>query len=263
MTRSGPPKTRQTTTWARRKPATETDPRFAPLPDAASAPVAAEAKASSTTNLSVQPQGTASQSAAAKAFRRELARFERLKTQLADMNRLCQAHKINSGLILQPLLDQHRAFMREMVLTLDGWRHELKPGGYAYLPPGAAWTLRNESGAAVRFHWVRKAYEAVDGAKVDLLFALFAWGLARRWQGSTLARVSAVLVLLHGLGSLGTGWFPCDQGCAPVEPSFSQQLHNLSGLLMFLSLTLATALWAWLGDPICARSPASAAGSGS
>lgn len=112
--------TRQTT-WARRKPATETDPRFAPLPDAASAPVAAEAKAGSTTNLSVQPQGTASQSAAAKAFRRELARFERLKTQLADMNRLCQAHKINSGLILQPLLDQHRAFMREMVLTLDPW----------------------------------------------------------------------------------------------------------------------------------------------
>lgn len=109
------------TTWARRKPATETDPRFAPLPDAASAPVAAEAKASSTTDLSVQPQGTASQSAAAKAFRRELARFERLKTQLADMNRLCQAHKINSGLILQPLLDQHRAFMREMVLTLDPW----------------------------------------------------------------------------------------------------------------------------------------------
>ncbi len=30
----------------------------------------------------------------------------------------------------------------------------------------------------------------------------------------------------------------------------SQQLHNLSGLLMFLSLTLASALWAWLGNRI-------------
>lgn len=44
------------------------------------------------------------------------------------------------------------------------------------------------------------------------LFALFAWGLARRWHGSKLALLSAALVLLHGVGSLGTGWFPCDQG---------------------------------------------------
>ena len=51
----------------------------------------------------------------------------------------------------------------EVVLTLEGWRHELKPGGYAYLPPGVHWAMRNESKAPVRFHWVRKAYEAVDG----------------------------------------------------------------------------------------------------
>jgi hypothetical membrane protein len=98
-------------------------------------------------------------------------------------------------------------------------------------------------GAATQ-HWS----PLVNNFPLAVLFALFAWGLARRWQGSTLARVSAALVLLHGLGSLGTGWFPCDQGCAPAEPSLSQQLHNLSGLLMFLSLTLASALWAWLGN---------------
>jgi Protein of unknown function (DUF998) len=79
------------------------------------------------------------------------------------------------------------------------------------------------------------------------LFALFAWGIARRWRGSRLAMVSAVLLLLHAVGSLGTGWFACDQGCAPDQPSTSQQLHNLSGLLMFLSLTLASGLWVWLG----------------
>lgn len=83
-----------------------------------------------------------------------------------------------------------------------------------------------------------------------LLFALFAWGLARRWKGSRLAFASAALVLLHGVGSLGTGWFPCDQGCAPAQPSPSQQLHNLSGLLMFLSLTLASALWIWAGKRV-------------
>lgn len=90
----------------------------------------------------------------------------------------------------------------------------------------------------------------VNNFPLAILFALFAWGLARRWHGSKLALLSAALVLLHGLGSLGTGWFPCDQGCAPAQPSRSQQLHNLSGLLMFFSLTLASALWAWLGNRI-------------
>nr|WP_314480913.1 DUF998 domain-containing protein [uncultured Pseudomonas sp.] len=83
-----------------------------------------------------------------------------------------------------------------------------------------------------------------------LLFALFAWGIARRWRGSKLAMASAALLLLHAVGSFGTGWFSCDQGCAPEHPSTSQQLHNLAGLLMFMTLTLASALWAWLGTRI-------------
>ncbi|WP_144964968.1 DUF998 domain-containing protein [Pseudomonas sp. DE0010] len=90
----------------------------------------------------------------------------------------------------------------------------------------------------------------VNNFPLALLFALFAWGIARRWRGSRLAMVSAVLLLLHAVGSLGTGWFACDQGCAPEQPSTSQQLHNLSGLLMFISLTLASALWIWLGARI-------------
>ena len=51
----------------------------------------------------------------------------------------------------------------QMVLTLEGMRHEMGEGGYAYIPPGAAWMLSNESDAPVRFHWVRKAYVAVEG----------------------------------------------------------------------------------------------------
>lgn len=88
----------------------------------------------------------------------------------------------------------------------------------------------------------------INNFPLALLFALFAWGLARRWRQSRLAQLSALLILLHGVGSLGTGWFACDAGCAPVTPSLSQQLHNLSGLLMFLSLTLACVLWIGLGQ---------------
>ncbi len=51
----------------------------------------------------------------------------------------------------------------ELVLEVDGAAHGLRPGGYAYLPPGTCWTLRNDSGATATFHWIRKAYEAVDG----------------------------------------------------------------------------------------------------
>lgn len=50
-----------------------------------------------------------------------------------------------------------------VTLTLDGTAHTLADGGYAYLPPGAAWTLKNTGDYAARFHWIRKAYKAVDG----------------------------------------------------------------------------------------------------
>lgn len=87
----------------------------------------------------------------------------------------------------------------------------------------------------------------VNNFPLGLLFVLVAAGLWRRFAGSRLARISAVLVLIHGLGSIGAGLFSCDQGCAPEVPSVSQQIHNLSGLVMFLSLTLASALWIFLG----------------
>ncbi len=48
-------------------------------------------------------------------------------------------------------------------LTLDGARHPLRPGSYAYLAPGAAWALRNDGHEPVRFHWVRKAYQPAAG----------------------------------------------------------------------------------------------------
>ena len=48
-------------------------------------------------------------------------------------------------------------------LTIDGTTHELTPGGYAFLPPETNWTLKNTTDEMLRFHWIRKAYEAVLG----------------------------------------------------------------------------------------------------
>lgn len=50
-----------------------------------------------------------------------------------------------------------------LALTLEGKRHELVPGSFAYIPPGAAWSIRNDSAALAKFHWVRKSYETVQG----------------------------------------------------------------------------------------------------
>ena len=59
----------------------------------------------------------------------------------------------------------------EIAVTLDGEKYVLTPGGYAYLPPASGWTLANEGSAVARFHWIRKAYEFVEGLDVpDPLF---------------------------------------------------------------------------------------------
>ncbi|MBK1698160.1 bifunctional allantoicase/(S)-ureidoglycine aminohydrolase [Rhodovibrio salinarum] len=51
-------------------------------------------------------------------------------------------------------------------LTIGQQRHSLSPGGFAYLPPDSGWHVHNSSPAPVRFHWIRKAYDFVDGLDV-------------------------------------------------------------------------------------------------
>lgn len=60
----------------------------------------------------------------------------------------------------------------EITVELDGNTHRLTPGGYAFLPPSSGWRLRNNGSEAARFHWIRKAYERVDG--LDVPEAIFA-----------------------------------------------------------------------------------------
>jgi (S)-ureidoglycine aminohydrolase len=55
-------------------------------------------------------------------------------------------------------------------VTIEGKAHQLKPGGYAFLPPGCKWKLGNKARSPVRFHWVRKRYEAVDGISHPVAF---------------------------------------------------------------------------------------------
>ena len=57
-----------------------------------------------------------------------------------------------------------------VTVVISGESHEMGPGGYAFIPPGTDWTLRNASDAAARFHWIRKAYERVEGIEAPTAF---------------------------------------------------------------------------------------------
>lgn len=58
----------------------------------------------------------------------------------------------------------------EISLSLGGTTHTLAPGGYAYIPPGAEWSLRGTGTEPARFHWIRKAYEKVEGLDTPSAF---------------------------------------------------------------------------------------------
>ncbi len=59
-----------------------------------------------------------------------------------------------------------------MSLTLNGITHELNAGGYAFIPPASNWALKNHGDSHLKFHWIRKQYEAVDGIDIPDAFVV-------------------------------------------------------------------------------------------
>ncbi|QBY00327.1 (S)-ureidoglycine aminohydrolase [Rhodophyticola sp. CCM32] len=55
-------------------------------------------------------------------------------------------------------------------LNIAGQDHALTPGGYAYLPPGCDWKIRNSGTGAATFHWIRKAYDPAPGLDAPAAF---------------------------------------------------------------------------------------------
>ena len=50
-----------------------------------------------------------------------------------------------------------------LTLTLGGEKHELTPGGFAFIPPGSVWDLWNTGSGNANFQWFRKAYQTLAG----------------------------------------------------------------------------------------------------
>ena len=51
----------------------------------------------------------------------------------------------------------------QLQLAIDGDVHDLKIGGYAYIPAGADWSVQNRFANSCKFHWLRKRYHSIEG----------------------------------------------------------------------------------------------------
>lgn len=80
---------------------------------------------------------------------------------------------------------------------------------------------------------------------LSILFAGFGF-FVMSYFNSRAAKLSGFLILLHGVATLSAGYFPCDVGCVPEEPSVSHIAHGLSGLVVLLTFLMAPAIWPFI-----------------
>lgn len=72
-----------------------------------------------------------------------------------------------------------------------------------------------------------------------IAFAIFAWSAAPK---SVWSAAGFFGVIVFAVGYAGSAFFPCDYGCRPEAPSFSQQMHYLVGLPGYFAAPLTLAL---------------------
>ncbi len=85
---------------------------------------------------------------------------------------------------------EHFLFMTSglLTLTVNGEGHEMDAGSYAYVPPGATWTLLAEGAEPARFHWIRKLYEPAPGVELPPAFVTNEKAIAPRFMPDTEGR---------------------------------------------------------------------------
>ena len=71
----------------------------------------------------------------------------------------------------QPEVESSLFLMEGVVtVTLEGEKHRLTEGGFAFIPAGKSWTLAATGDTPARFHWFRKHYEPLAGHEPQARF---------------------------------------------------------------------------------------------
>ncbi|NRB38033.1 MAG: DUF998 domain-containing protein [Pseudomonadales bacterium] len=85
----------------------------------------------------------------------------------------------------------------------------------------------------------------INNYPLGLLFIGFGFFVFSSFK-SIAVKISAVMIILHGIGSIIAGFFPCDVGCHPESDSFNQAMHGVGAVIMTLTFLLVPAMWAYL-----------------
>jgi hypothetical protein len=75
-----------------------------------------------------------------------------------------------------------------------------------------------------------------------ILLTIFAFAAAKKFPASKLIKLGFYgLGIFYGIATISTGIFPCDSGCSTelLDPSISQVIHNLVGLLTYMFVPLS------------------------
>ncbi len=83
----------------------------------------------------------------------------------------------------------------------------------------------------------------INNLPIGVLFIFFGLGVYLKSQSEKHKVFVSALFIIHGLGSIFAGVFSCDMGCPLVGGSLDQNIHTLSGLVMFCSLSAACLMW--------------------
>ena len=80
----------------------------------------------------------------------------------------------------------------------------------------------------------------VNNYPIGVLFIVFGiYILSSYWADLPMAAIG-LLVVIHGLSHLVTGLYPCDADLGIPKASSTQIIHNIAGLMMLVSLLVAS-----------------------
>lgn len=114
----------------------------------------------------------------------------------------------------------------------------------ARLYPGYSHRYQVMSELGARNRATTKIHPWVNNFPIGLWFVLFGVALLKNELTNGLLFFTGILMMVQGISHWVTGLFPCDEDMGIPKPSKGQVIHNLAGLVMYLSLLIACLLWA-------------------
>lgn len=90
----------------------------------------------------------------------------------------------------------------------------------------------------------------INNFPIGLLFTAFGIGALALLHRQALPKISALLLIAHGLSHIVTGLFPIDADPgARGTSSLGHKIHGMAGLAMYFALLFACVLWVFIGAP--------------